>query len=334
VEQLLKMLSPQALSLLGVTSAQVHEELRRLEEEEARVAVERRLENDQTGFKLATSCGGVSTGERGDRILLDDPHNVIKAESQLEREKTVRFVRESMSNRLNDERSAIVVIMQRLHDNDVSGDILAREANYCHMLVPMYFDPLRYPASADGTATEDPESGEEFSGNDIGWIDPRALDADGRVLSPQGLAAREGMLAWPKRFPRARVKEYEYELGPYAFAGQYQQSPQPRSGGIFKREYWQPYVVPTEGPRKGKWPDFDFVVVSLDSAFTEKEENDPTGCTTWGVWTDPKDGYPKVILIILEEAPADSRRGAAAPGPGSTILHRAAVNRFRRDRGA
>jgi hypothetical protein len=47
-------------------------------------------------------AGGVSTGERGDRILLDDPHNVIKAESDLEREKTVRFVRESMSNRLND----------------------------------------------------------------------------------------------------------------------------------------------------------------------------------------------------------------------------------------
>jgi hypothetical protein len=50
---------------------------------------ERRLENDQTGFKLATSVGGVSTGERGDRILLDDSHNVIKAESDAEREATV-----------------------------------------------------------------------------------------------------------------------------------------------------------------------------------------------------------------------------------------------------
>jgi hypothetical protein len=117
---------------------------------------ERRLENNMTGFKLATSVGGVSTGERGDCVLLDDPHNVTKIDSVLEREKTVRFVRESMSNRLNDEQSAIVIIMQRLHDADVSGDILAREANYCHMLIPMYFDPLRYPARADGTATEDP----------------------------------------------------------------------------------------------------------------------------------------------------------------------------------
>jgi hypothetical protein len=121
---------------------------------------ERRIENNQTGYKVATSVGGLSTGERGDRVILDDPHNVIKAESDLEREKTVRFVRESMSNRINDERSAIVIIMQRLHEGDVSGDILARESNYCHLMIPMYFDSLRYPASADGEATEDPETGE------------------------------------------------------------------------------------------------------------------------------------------------------------------------------
>jgi len=75
---------------------------------------ERRIDNNMTGFKLATSVGGVGTGERGDRVILDDPHNVIQAESALEREKTVRFFRESMSNRINDDRSAIVIIMQRL----------------------------------------------------------------------------------------------------------------------------------------------------------------------------------------------------------------------------
>jgi hypothetical protein len=54
-----------------------------------------------------------------------------------------------MSNRLNDDRSAIVIIMQRVHEGDVSGDILARESDYCHLMIPMYFDPLRYPSSAD-----------------------------------------------------------------------------------------------------------------------------------------------------------------------------------------
>jgi hypothetical protein len=73
------------------------------------------------------------------------------------------------------------------------------------------------------------------------------------------LAARENMPAWPARFPAERVREYEFELGQYAFAGQCQQSPTPRKGGIFKREYWQPYVVPTTGAGKGMWPDFDFI---------------------------------------------------------------------------
>ena len=120
---------------------------------------ETKIENDQTGFKLATSVGGRGTGERGDRVILDDPHNVTKVESQMEREKTVRFFRESMSNRLNDDTSAIVIIMQRLHESDVSGDVLAREADYCQLMIPMRFEPLLYPASIDGERTEDPEQG-------------------------------------------------------------------------------------------------------------------------------------------------------------------------------
>jgi hypothetical protein len=203
-----------------------------------------------------------------------------------------------MSNRLNDDRSAIVIIMQRLHESDVSGDILADEnSGYCHCLIPMYFDPLRYSSSADGERTEDPETREPFEGNEIGWIDPRALDEDGDILSPRQVARYDGELAWPERFSRVSVKKMEYTLGQYAFAGQYQQSPTPRKGGIFKREYWQYYVVPAEGAKKGQWPEFDFVTVSVDSAYTEKEENDPTGCTTWGIWIDPADGFPKIMLI-------------------------------------
>jgi hypothetical protein len=254
---------------------------------------ETKIENDQTGFKLATSTGGRGTGERGDRVILDDPHNVVKMESQIEREKTVRFFRESMSNRVNDDRSAIVVIMQRLHESDVSGDILSREADYCHLMIPMRFEPMIYPASADGERTEDPETGEPFEGSDLGWIDPRALDEDGNMLSPREMARYEGELAWPERFNRAYDVAEAYEIGDYGYAGQYQQSPVPRKGGIIKREYWQEYIP----DKAGKFPDFDFVLVSADTAFTEKEENDPTGCTTWGVWTDPTDGFPKVMLL-------------------------------------
>jgi hypothetical protein len=254
---------------------------------------ETKIENDQTGFKLATSVGGRGTGERGDRVILDDPHNVIKVESQTEREKTVRFFRESMSNRLNDDNSAIVIIMQRLHEDDVSGNILTREADYCHLMIPMRFEPMIYPVSADGMRIADPETDEPFTGNEIGWIDPRALDENGDLMSPQEMAQYEGELAWPERFDRAFDIANEYEVGSIAYPGQYQQSPVPRKGGIIKREYWMAYL-PT---REGKFPDMDFVCVSVDSSFTEKEENDPTGCTTWGLWTDPEDGFPKVMLL-------------------------------------
>jgi predicted phage terminase large subunit-like protein len=257
---------------------------------------ERRIENNMTGFKLASSAGGVGTGERGDRVILDDPHNVIQAESDLERTKTVRFFRESMSNRINDDRSAIVIIMQRLHENDVSGDILARESDYCHCMIPMYFEPLRYPASTDGERTEDPETGEPFEGNDLGWIDPRALDDDGNVVAPDELQERDGELAWPARFPPKVVVGLQSELGPYAYSGQYQQAPVPRKGGIFSLDYWQDYDVPERGPSKGKFPDMEFVLVSVDTSFTEKEENDPNGCTTWGIFRD-QDDMPKVMLL-------------------------------------
>jgi hypothetical protein len=120
-------------------------------------------------------------------------------------------------------------------------------------------------------------------------IDPRALDENENLLSPQEMAQYEGELAWPERFDHEHDKATEYELSNIANAGQYQQSPVPRKGGIIKREYWMDYL-PT---REGKFPDMEFVCVSVDPAFTEKEENDPTGCTTWGVWTDPEDGFPK-----------------------------------------
>jgi hypothetical protein len=184
-----------------------------------------------------------------------------------------------MSNRLNDDNSAIVIIMQRLHEEDVSGNILSREADYCHLMIPMRFEPMIYPVSADGMRIEDPETGEPFTGNELGWIDPRALDENGDLMTPQEMAQYEGELAWPERFDRAFDIATEYEVGSIAYPGQYQQSPVPRKGGILKREYWMDYL-PT---REGKFPDFDFIVVSVDTAFTEKEENDPTGCTSMGL---------------------------------------------------
>lgn len=218
-----------------------------------------KLMTNKTGWKLATSVGGVGTGERGTRILLDDPHNVKESESEKVRNETVRWFRESMSNRLNDlQKDAIVIIMQRVHDEDVSGSILSDGLDYCHLRIPMEFEP--------------DFNGPDYEGNSIGWLDPRS---------------RLGDLAWPERFPAYTMEEFKKRR--FMWAGQYQQDPVPRGGGIVKRDQWQLWPA-------ADYPLVEYVLASLDTAYTQKQENDPSALTIWGLFRD-KGGNPRVILL-------------------------------------
>src|SRR5215467_6660403 len=226
-----------------------------------------KVHNTRTGWKLASSVGGVGTGERGDRIILDDPHNVKDAESDTVRNETARWFRESLSSRFNNEETAFVVIMQRVHQDDVSGVILENRMNYCNLMIPMRYDPERQTAGRE---------------NEIGWLDPRHSDIDDEC---------DGELAWPDRFSPEAVDQLEIDLGPYAFAGQYQQAPAPRGGGLFKSEWWQLYDSPD-----GNFPHCEFVIASLDGAFTEDEANDPSALTVWGTFVN-ENKQRRIILL-------------------------------------
>jgi len=206
------------------------------------------VSNGHHGWKMASSVSGTSTGARADRVLFDDPHNVKFAESEVIRKGTVRWFREGMSNRLNDlGTSAIVVIMQRVHEDDVSGEILEHNLPYVWLMVPMEF-----------------ESDRKFT-NEHGWTDPRTYD---------------GELAWPDRFPAADLLEFKSQA--YTWAGQYQQRPELRDAALFKREWWNIESIPF-----GKSPPQPtFVVASLDSAYTKNERNDPSGFSVWGAVPD------------------------------------------------
>ncbi|WP_198929103.1 phage terminase large subunit [Rhizobium sp. AC27/96] len=158
--------------------------------------------NTSTGSRQGVPFSRL-TGGRGDRVIIDDPHSVDGAESEAERLSTVRTFRESVPTRLNDpQRSAIVVVMQRLHETDVSGTILALGLGYEHLMLPMEFEPERRCRTS------------------IGFVDPRV---------------EEGELLFPQRFPRVVVERDKIPLGSYAVAGQFQQRPSPRSGGLFQR---------------------------------------------------------------------------------------------------
>lgn len=223
--------------------------------------------NTATGWKLASSVGGVGTGERGDRIIIDDPHNVVEGESEQIRNETVRWFRESVSSRFNNlDSGAMVVIMQRVHEDDVSGTILTLGTDYCHLMIPWNFDPDRcIPTS-------------------IGWVDPRYDEDD--------LNACDGAPAWPERFSDSAIERLKIEIGPYGWAGQYQQAPTPRGGGIFQRAWWQPWQS-----GDNRFPVFDYIIASLDTAVTENEENDPCALTVWGVFTHPETKLRGIMLV-------------------------------------
>jgi len=252
-----------------------------------------RISNAATGWKFASSVRGVGTGERGDRVILDDPHNVKEGESEAVRSETVRWVREGMSNRLNDMvTGVIVVIMQRVHEDDVSGAIIKDRMNYVYLCIPMEYERANH-----------------FS-ND--WFDdPRE---------------EQGELAWPERFPQSVVDDLRGTLGPYAYSGQYQQNPEPRGGGIIKRKWWRKYNLPI-GAKPRHLP--EFVVASLDPAFTAKEENDPSGFVVIGVYRD--NGQPRILLMHAWEKWLELHGETQDAKDGET--KRAFLNRTRKEWG-
>ena len=208
-----------------------------------------KFETTATGFRQAVAAGSI-TGARGDRVIIDDPLSVEDAASEQIRKTREDWFLESVPSRLNNPiSSAIIVIMQRLHESDTSGLILDRQLGYDHICLPMRFVAWR----------------KEFP-TKLGYVDPREV---------------EGELLFPDRFPQSVVDRDERIMGIYATAGQNQQEPVPRGGGIIERDWWRVYQS-----EDNAYPAFDYIVAALDTAYGEKQhEGDFSALTVWGVFT-------------------------------------------------
>lgn len=157
----------------------------------------RKLVTTRRGFRFATSVGGTATGEGGDVLIVDDPLNPVQAASKLQRERANQWFDQTFSTRLNDKkRGRIVLVMQRLHADDLSGHLLSQGG----------WEHLSLPAIAER------ETVITFGGK-------TRRRAAGEILHP----AREGVV----ELERARR-----QLGSYGFAAQYQQSPLAAEGGM------------------------------------------------------------------------------------------------------
>ena len=207
-----------------------------------------RFENDKTGYRIATSVDGALTGEGGDIIVIDDPHNVREAESSAVRESVLDWWDQAMQTRLNDPKTgAFVIIMQRVHENDLTGHILKDEYNdWDHLCLPARYE-IGHPSPTRSS---------------LGFTDPRT---------------KEGDLLWPERVDEKTLSNLERSLGTYASAGQLQQRPMPKGGGILKAEWWVPWDKPD-------LPDIEYVLQSWDTAFSTNEKTSYSARTTWGVF--------------------------------------------------
>lgn len=181
-----------------------------------------RFENNYNGYRLSTSVDGVATGDGGDIICVDDPHNVKEGESEKKRENTVRWWRETMQSRLNDPKTgAFIVVGQRIHAKDTSGYIIANQMRdeggeiidlsrrdlqpWVHLCFPARYETGEDAVTSVNTLNE--------------WEDPRE---------------EEGEPLYPGRYDDDELTQLEKDLGSYAGAAQLQQRPSPRQGGIFK----------------------------------------------------------------------------------------------------
>jgi predicted phage terminase large subunit-like protein len=206
-----------------------------------------RFDNTLGGSRLSTSVGSALTGEGGSIIVVDDPNAAQEAFSEATIEATIEWWDGALSTRLNDPKTgAFIVIQQRLSEEDLTGHILSKEAdNWTHLCLPMRYEPERSYVTS------------------IGWQDPR--------IEP-------GELLWPERFGEPEVVSLEKSMGPWTAAGQLQQRPEPKGGGIIKRDWWQLWT-------EDAYPAMDYIVASLDTAYTTKTENDFSAMTVWGVFS-------------------------------------------------
>jgi predicted phage terminase large subunit-like protein len=255
-----------------------------------------RFENDATGYRLATSVGGSATGEGGDILVIDDPHKADEAESDVQRQNVLDWMDGTMSTRLNDPATgAVVLIMQRLHEGDLTGHLLAR-GDYEHLCLPMEYEP-----SHPFVWPRDPRGGAMHT---VVSAIPSARHENGNSPAPP---IGEGALLWPEHFPAAQVASLKTSLGAYRAAGQLQQRPAPMAGGMFKAAHIRRWTGEYHGGGRGiltlqtdhgPFPlDLAYTtrVMTVDVAASIKELADYTAATVWAI-----DPHRRAVLLDIE----------------------------------
>lgn len=251
---------------------------------------DRYWENDKGGTRLATSPESTGTGEHGDRILIDDPISAQSAEAVTKLK--LAYVNETwydgtVSTRGTDENHARILIMQRLHENDLAAHLLTLE-DWTVLCLPERFWK-GHPYAWRGHRTDIPSAG-----STLGSGDPRSSEEE---------------LLWPSHRPEAISDAISKSLKHRA-SGQLQQWPAPKEGQLLKRSWWR-FYPPDLMDQPKRRPACHIVIQTIDTPLKDKESNDMVSIQAWGVkgadaylldvrtdWMN----YRKAKRAILEQA--------------------------------
>jgi len=177
-------------------------------------ASEGEFELTEGGFRLATSTGGILTGRGADVIIIDDPIKPDDAHSEVQRANSIRWIEGTLMTRLdNKQKGVMVMIMQRLHEEDPTGHFLEK-GGWRH---------LCFPAIAE---------------EDEIW----------RLSDKTVFRRKQGKVLHPAHEPRGALDNLKRDMGNMHFSSQYQQNPMPVEGNIVKQEWFHYYSkLPEDG---------------------------------------------------------------------------------------
>ncbi len=246
-----------------------------------------RYVNNHGGHRISGSILGKATGEGGDKLLIDDPHNMKDVYSDAIRYNTLSTWDNSLRSRLNDPTTGQkILIGQRSHDADLFGHILSTEDERWEVLMlPMEYDPARHCITFfNGGKGHKTEEGPVFE-------DPRA---------------KKGELLNEKRFGHEERKAEKKAMSVRDYSAQFNQDPTSGGGLILKKKWWQQWCFPQDHPQAGKpmpYPEFIEIISVYDTAFETDEENDCSARITAGLFEYSPTGREKdncICALLLE----------------------------------
>lgn len=197
-------------------------------------------ETTMSGMRKAVGTGGQITGSGADVIIVDDGQDPAMASSETERLNTCNFYSHTLYSRLNDPDVGIrIVVQQRLHEMDLSGFLMNPKVGR-----PEDHLHICIPATYSEKIVNPPELKQFY---------------------------RNGLF-WSSRFHRKALDQFKKSLGSLQYAGQLEQLPAPPEGNLVKRDWFE--IKRAKDVSRN--PDHEPIVFFLDTAYTEKQANDPS----------------------------------------------------------